>query len=315
MSRCIRCDSLAPGEHRCPHDKLCLAFYVVSHCAECKAFKERQEPLFDAADGIEAKPFLKWAGGKRQLVPQLMKHVPSYSGRYFEPFLGGGAMFFALKPESAVLADTNSRLVRTYRGVGDSVEAVIHGLSGYPLSKDFFLTMRGKPIDSTSDVEVACWLLYLNRTAFNGLYRVNKSGGFNVPWGKYKNPTICDEKALRAASLMLRRAELRCADFEEVAESAQEGDLVYFDPPYVPASSTANFTSYTQDKFGLNNQIRLRDCAIRLKQRGVHVMLTNSNTATVRELYADFDSHRLQARGSVAASKKSRGKRIDLLVT
>ena len=281
---------------------------------------EKQKPLFEKGEipELEAKPFLKWAGGKRRLAPQMMKHLPkNYSGRYFEPFLGGGAFFFALKPDSAVLADVNRRLIRTYSGVRYDVERVIHRLSRCPFEKEFFLQLRTRNIDHAKcDTEVACWLIYLNKTAFNGLYRVNRSGGFNVPWGKYKNPTICDAPTLRAASLVLRRAEFMCADFEEAVKGARAGDLVYFDPPYVPTNATANFTGYTKDKFNLDEQVRLRDVALALKSRDVHVMLTNSDTRTVRELYsAEFKIHRLQARGSVAANKKSRGKRIDLLMT
>jgi DNA adenine methylase len=273
--------------------------------------------MFNGDDAV-AKPFLKWAGGKRQLVPQLLAHVPAYSGRYFEPFVGGGAMFFALEPGHAVLGDTNRRLIRAYGGVRYNVEGVIAKLSGYPFDKGFFLELRGKDIDACKDdVEVACWLLYLNKTAFNGLYRVNRNGGFNVPWGKYKNPTICDAENLRAVSNALRCADFVCGDFEYAVRGAKEGDLVYFDPPYVPSSSTSNFTSYTEGKFNLNEQVRLRDVALKLKDRGVHVMLTNSNTSVVRDLYGldEFKLRRINARGSVAAKGKSRGKRVDLLIT
>jgi DNA adenine methylase len=279
--------------------------------------QRRQERMFDGYHGVDAKPFLKWAGGKRKLVAQLLSRVPtSWTGRYFEPFLGGGAMFFALNPDTAVLGDINQRLMRAYGGVRYDVEVVIEKLKGYPLSKEFFLELRAKNIDDCKDdTEVACWLIYLNKTAFNGLYRVNKNGGFNVPWGKYKNPTICDEKNLRAVSLVLRRAEFVCGDFEYVVRDARKGDLVYFDPPYVPTSSTANFTSYSEGKFNLNEHVRLRDCAIRLKEEGVHVMVTNSDTLAVRELWADFKVRRLATSGSIAAQSASRGRRIDLLMT
>jgi len=268
------------------------------------------------SEGHAAKPFLKWAGGKRQLAPQLLKHVPSFTGRYLEPFVGGGAFFFALRPAAAVLGDINRRLVRSYIGVRDDVEDVVAELSKYPLDKEFYLKLRAEDVDAyVSDSKVAAWLIYLNKTAFNGLYRVNRKGGFNVPWGKYRNPTICDAGNLRAVSLALRHAKIVCSDFDIVLAEAKRGDLVYFDPPYVPTSSTSNFTSYSEGKFNLNEQVRLRDCAIRLKQRGVHVMITNSNTQVVRDLYIDFTIRRLKARGSVAAKSKSRGERIDLLIT
>lgn len=315
---CHRCDSIVQGVHRCPHGHPCISFHVPSCCSECKAFKDRQVYMFRDPNGAGARPFLKWAGGKRQLIPQLLKHVPAYSGRYFEPFVGGGAMFFALQPDEAVLADVNRRLMRAYGGVRYDVDGVIGRLQDYPFDKGFFLKLRAENIDAKiDDVEVACWLIYLNKTAFNGLYRVNKKGAFNVPWGKYKNPTICDEQNLRAVSLVLRRAELVCGDFEYAVRGAKQGDLVYFDPPYVPASSTSNFTSYSEDKFDLNEQVRLRDVALALKKRGVHVMVTNSNTKTVRDLYGidGFKIRRVKAKGSVAAKGTSRGDRVDLLIT
>lgn len=316
-TRCARCDKPGPDTHRCPHRRQCLPFHLDSACDRCRAFKARQKSLFGTLPDIRAKPFLKWAGGKRQLAPQLLAHVPEYNGRYFEPFVGGGAMFYALKPKTAVLNDTNERLIRTYRAVQSDVEAVIYGLKSYTADKEFFLEMRQKPIDATpSDVEVACWLIYLNKTGFNGLYRVNRKGCFNIPYGRYENPVLCDEVTLRASSLMLRRAELSCVDFEAVVKGARKKDLVYFDPPYHPVSESSDFTAYTKEGFGLNDQIRLRDCALALKARGVHVMITNSNCKAVRELYVsdEFRIHRLQARGSIAANKDSRGARVDLLI-
>ncbi len=318
--RCHRCDTPVadPREpHKCPHGVRCGATHGKVGCLECKRFKERQEPMFDSSvDPKPTQPFLKWAGGKRQLLPQLMRYAPPFA-RYFEPFVGGGALFFGLAPVNAVLNDSNVRLMRAYRGLSVSVDAVIALLKSYPIDKDFFLELRTKPIDdpAVDDVEVAAWLIYLNRLAFNGLYRVNKSGGFNVPWGKYKNPTVCNEERLRECAALLKSATLLDGDFMYACDEAERGDLVYFDPPYVPVKEGESFTSYTKDGFGLDDQVRLRDCTLALKDRGVSVMINNSNTKTVRELYRDeFRFHRLQARGSVAANAKSRGGRIDLLI-
>ena len=313
--RCHRCDTFveAAGQaHRCPHRQRCGA---ALSCVQCQKFKARQEPMFESSVNPKpTQPFLKWAGGKRHLLPQLLKRVPPFN-RYFEPFVGGGAMYFALAPTRATLNDGNARLVRTYRGLAHDVEAVISTLDDYPLNKDFFLELRKKPIDDCAHlVEVACWLIYLNRTAFNGLYRVNKSGGFNVPWGKYKMIKFNEER-LRECAALLQSAKLLEGDFMYACDDAERGDLVYFDPPYVPVKEGESFTSYTKDGFGLDDQVRLRDHAVALKERGVQVMITNSNTKTVRELYRDgFKIHRLTARGSVAASSKSRGERIDLLI-
>jgi DNA adenine methylase len=263
-----------------------------------------------------AQPFLKWAGGKRQLLPQITKHMPSFK-RYFEPFVGGGAVYFGTAPTDAVINDSNERLIRAYRGLSVSPDAVIALLKSYPIDKEFFLELRKKPIDDpqSDDVEVAAWLIYLNRLAFNGLYRVNKGGGFNVPWGKYKNPNVCNEDRLRSCAALLSSATLTSVDFMYAVDTADRGDLVYFDPPYVPVKEGESFTSYTKGGFGLDDHVRLRDCAVALKARGVHVMINNSNTKTVRDLYRNgFKLHRLTARSSVAASSKSRGERVDLLI-
>lgn len=314
LGLCARCDKpLHIKDHKCPHGASCKPFYRKDCCPQCKGFKAKQEAMFEQTNGV-AKPFAKWAGGKRQVVAQLLKHVPTHA-HYFEPFVGGGALFFALAPDDATICDSNGRLMRTYHALATDVNTVIALLQSYPISKDFFLELRARDIDLLSDAEVAAWLLYLNKTAFNGLYRVNRSGKFNVPWGKYENPTVCDADNLRRCAERLCETRIRFGDFEEGIKGAKKGDLVYFDPPYLPIKA-ASFTSYTDDGFTFNDHVRLRDVALKLKRRGVQVMVTNSNTRATRELYADdFTIRRLTARGSVAASSKSRGKRVDLLIT
>ena len=165
-----------------------------------------QQPLWEAAAAV-SRPFLKWAGGKRQLLPELLRHVPQRFGGYYEPFVGGAALFFALQPKRAVLGDFNNRLARSYRGVRNDVESVISLLRSYPHSRAFFDEFRRQKADAGSDADVAAWLIYLNRTAFNGLYRVNRSNEFNTPFGSYKNPTICAPELLRSCSVGLQTAE------------------------------------------------------------------------------------------------------------
>jgi DNA adenine methylase len=261
------------------------------------------------------RPFVKWVGGKRQVLPVLLEHAPARPSRYFEPFLGGGALFFALNPRRAVLADMNERLIRAYKGVRDDVSEVIRLLRGYPYDSAFFYRLREKEIDDRTDAEVAAWFIYLNKAGFNGLYRVNRRNRFNVPFGRHANPTICDEATLRACSNALVGAKLLVADFEAVVAKAKRGDFVYFDPPYVPLSITSSFTTYTSHGFGPAEQTRLRDTAKRLKKRGVRVLLSNSSAPFVRDLYAnDFDLLEVSATRLVNSKVAGRGAILELLI-
>ncbi len=262
-----------------------------------------------------AFPFVKWAGGKRQILPRLLEHVPSQFGRYFEPFVGGAALYFSLRPERATIADVNTRLIRTYAGVRDRVEEVIALLERYPYDETFFYEMRSVAVDALGDAEVAAWFIYLNRAGFNGLYRVNKRNVFNVPFGRYSNPSICNAPALRAASAALAHVELRNEDFEAVVAHAALGDFVYFDPPYVPLSATSSFTSYARGGFGADEQRRLRDVALALKRRGVHVVLSNSSAPLVYELYAEqFEIVEVSARRNVNSVGNGRGAITELII-
>lgn len=262
-----------------------------------------------------ARPFVKWAGGKRQILRELLKHVPSKHGRYFEPFVGGGALFFATRPKRAILADVNERLVRAYRGVRDDVEAVISLLKKWPHDPVFFEKTRSRPVDEGTDVEVAAWFVYLNKTGFNGLYRVNKKNRFNVPFGRYENPKICDPRTLRACSEALANTDLKVGDFEEIASAAKRGDFVYFDPPYAPLSPTSSFTSYTSSGFGLDEQTRLRNLARELKRSGVHVLLSNSSAPAVRKLYSrGFEVFEVSATRMVNSKAGGRGAITELVI-
>lgn len=267
-----------------------------------------------------AQPFVKWVGGKRQLLPQLLAHVPPKFGTYYEPFVGGGALFFALAHPRAVLCDANLRLIRTYRAVRDDVETLIALLKGCAArhSTDFYYETRAVNPDAFNhDVEVAAWFIYLNRTCFNGLYRVNSKGVFNVPIGRYENPQICDEERLRACSRALAHAEIEWTDFRELAGRPLQGDFVYCDPPYAPLSATADFASYTADGFGGKDQADLRDLAGVLKRRGVHVLLSNSSAPLIRELYKDralFEVIPVLARRAVNSNAALRGPVTELLI-
>lgn len=273
-----------------------------------------QQP-FDWDEGRVSRPFLKWAGGKRQLLPALLRHVPSDFGTYFEPFIGGAALFFALHPKRAVLGDYNQRLARSYLGVRDDVESVIALLRSYPHSRAFFDEFRKQPIDRGTDADVAAWLIYLNRTAYNGLYRVNRANKFNTPFGRYTNPTICDSGLLRSCSAALRSADIMIGDFENTVAHARSGDFVYFDPPYVPISTFSDFTRYTNAPFSDADQVRLRDVARALKARGVSVLLSNSSAPMVREIYGKgFEIIEVEATRAVNSKASKRGKIVEYLI-
>jgi DNA adenine methylase len=259
------------------------------------------------------KPFVKWAGGKRQLLPELLKHVPSSFKTYYEPFVGGGALFWELMnmtavaaPFPAALGDSNERLIRAYRGVRDHVEAVIEILKDFRNDEKTFYEIRAtEDIDECADWTVAAWSIYLNKTCYNGLYRVNKKGRFNAPFGRYANPNICDEGGLRECSRGLQNVLLNVGDFERAVRDAGPGDFVYFDPPYVPVSKTS-FTAYGKDGFGIEDHRRLAGCALELKRRGVHVLLSNSSAPIVRELYEGFEIIEVEARRSVNSKASGR---------
>lgn len=238
---------------------------------------------------IQAKPILKWAGGKTQMLNDLLSKVPTSYSRYIEPFLGGGAMFFALQPENAIIADSNPELINMYRQVADHVDEVIQYLERYENTKEMFYAVRSQKWGLLSKSEAAVRTIFLNKTCFNGLYRVNKNGEFNVPYGKYTNPKICDRDALYAASAALKKAEILCGDYFLVLEYyAQEGDFIFLDPPYLPISEYSDFKRYTKEQFYEEDHIELAKIIMCLHERGCYTILTNSNHPLVHELYAPF---------------------------
>ncbi|MCT7951815.1 DNA adenine methylase [Ancylothrix sp. C2] len=265
---------------------------------------------------ISPRPFLKWAGGKTQLLEQYQPYFPASLETYYEPFLGGGAVFFNWQPKQAFLSDINGELINTYCCVRDEVEALIMLLQEHQLkhNKDYYYEMRAGGCGS--NLERAARFIYLNKTCFNGLYRENSKGQFNVPVGRYKNPSICNPDLLRSASAALKFAQIEVKSFDAVLELARDSrDFVYFDPPYHPISNTSNFTSYSRFSFSENDQIRLKDTFAILANRGVKVMLSNSDCFLIRELYQDFKIHVISASRSINSNTKKRGKITELLIT
>lgn len=253
------------------------------------------------------KPIVKWAGGKTQLLKELMPIVPEYDGKYIEPFFGGGALFFALQPEEAVIADRNPELINMYRQVADNVDEVITKLKTYDNDKDVFYAVRALDWEALPPAEAAARTLYLNKTCFNGLYRVNRKGQFNTPFGRYKNPTICDEGLLRAASPVLKRAVIVCGDYLDVLrEFASPGDFVFLDPPYVPVSEYGDFKRYTKEQFYEGDQKELANEVKRLNSLGCHVILTNSDHPLVHELYGGFDIRVVDTKRAISSKASSR---------
>lgn len=271
---------------------------------------------------VRCRPFLKWAGGKTQLLPELLKRVPGAFGTYREPFLGGGALFFAMQPERAILSDINLELVRTYQAVRDNVDDVIgrltiHAEDHARSDKEHFLRIREMRWESMPSGACAARMIYLNKMCFNGLYRVNSRGQFNVPFGKFKTlPTICDSENLRACSWALRNSDIRHAEFTS-ADAAHSGDFVYFDPPYVPVSKTSNFVGYTKGGFGRDAQDALAKLAWHLKQIGVRVLLSNAGTPSVREMYESMGMtvEEVNARRGINCDASKRGDVKEFLIT
>jgi DNA adenine methylase len=267
-----------------------------------------------------SRPFLKWAGGKSQLLPQLARFYPPRGSvrRYIEPFLGSGAVFFHFKalvePKSAILWDNNRELVETFQAVQRDVGQVIRLLKKYQKqhSKDFFLAMREKA--PLSIAAKAARLIYLNKTCFNGLYRVNSRGVFNVPFGRYTNPGILNEAGLRRASELLHGARIEAEDFRYLKVEARKNDFVYFDPPYHPRSKTSFFTAYTRDLFGEEHQRKLAALYRALDKKGCLLMLSNSDTPLIRELYKDFDIREVSARRNINSKADRRGAICELVV-
>lgn len=268
-------------------------------------------------------PVLKWVGGKRQLFETFKPLFPKKISTYCEPFLGGGAIFFGLQPKKAYVNDINEDLMRVYEVIRDDVESLIEVLSTFRNESDFFYAVRdldrNKEIFSRlSDVELAARTIYLNKTCFNGLYRVNNAGEFNSPFGSYRNPNIVNAPTLRAVNKYLNSAEivLTKTDYANVLSEIPKNTFVYLDPPYAPVSTTANFTGYTKGGFNQDEQIRLRDCCNDLTERRIKFMLSNSDTQLIHELYAGYSYNIIpvKARRTVNSVASKRGDVNELVI-
>lgn len=279
------------------------------------------------------EPFVKRIGGKRQLLPVILPHVPKRFRAYREPFVGGGALFWRLRRDGridrAFLSDACPHLIATYQTVRDDVEALIFELGLLPNDEQVYYALRdrfnaafrdaaqgalfGKP-PGLNKIDEATLFLYFAKTAFNGLWRVNGDGEFNASFADYPNPTICDADNLRACHAGLQGVDVQCQDFAAAFAKAQEGDFVYADPPYVPLTATANFTGYCADGFDMADQVRLRDAAAAAKGRGVHVLLSNSLAPAVLELYQGWTIQEVDAKRAVNCKGEGRGLVKEVLI-
>ena len=261
-----------------------------------------------------AAPVVKWVGGKRQLLPQILPLIPKRMTAYCEPFLGGGAVLFALQPKRALVNDLNQDLITVYRVIKENADALIEHLSRHENTPEYFYRIRDLDRDkeayaALSDVEKASRLLYLNKTCYNGLFRVNASGAFNSPYGHYRRPNIVNEQTIRGVSRYFNSCDITffSGDFASVLEQVPKGGFVYLDPPYDPVSDTASFTGYNRGGFGREEQVRLKECCDALTARGVKFLLSNSATPFIRELYGSYRVSIVQARRAVNSVASRRG--------
>jgi DNA adenine methylase len=268
---------------------------------------------------LPAGPFVKWAGGKGQLLSQLEPFFPRPGAyrRYFEPFLGGGAVYFHLQPSSAILTDLNEELITAYQVIRDDLDTLLVSLRKHQDSREYFYRVRDElPLERMTPVQRASRFIFLNKRGYNGLYRVNSKGKFNVPAGRYKTPPrIFDEDNLRAVSRLLRGADLTVRPYEQALASASSGDFVYLDPPYEPLSATAYFTSYTKDRFDEADQARLAELLHELDRRGARFLLNNHDTPRLRRMYAGFNIDVAIASRMINSRADKRGGVAELIVT
>ncbi len=266
-------------------------------------------------------PVVKWVGGKRQLLPVLTPLLPECFTTYCEPFLGGGALLFCCQPQRAIINDTNSDLIQMYEVIRDDVESLILELKKYKNESDYFYMVRDWDRDEQkynllSKMEKASRIIYLNKTCYNGLFRVNSAGEFNTPFGNYKNPNIVNADALRAVSQYFQKADITisCRDYADVLADVPRGTFVYLDPPYDPISDTANFTGYVRGGFDREDQVRLRECCDELDHRGIKFILSNSSTNFIREQYSAYNIITVQAKRAINSDATRRGQVDEVVV-
>lgn len=265
-------------------------------------------------------PFLKWVGGKRQLMPAIKELIPKNLINYYEPFIGGGAVLFDLQPKKAVINDFNEELINVYQTIKENPEGLISDLKTHKNESDYFYDLRAldreESFENLSNIKKASRVIYLNKTCYNGLYRVNNSGEFNSPFGRYKNPNIVNETTIRAVSKYLNTNDITIlnGDFEEALKEIKIGCFVYFDPPYHPVSASSNFTGYVQGGFDIYDQVRLRDLCDVLDKKGVKFLVSNSATLFIEDLYKDYKISYVKANRSINSNAKKRGEIDEVLI-
>lgn len=267
-------------------------------------------------------PVVKWVGGKRQLLDQIIPRIPNRMTSYCEPFFGGGAVLFSYQPSNAIINDINQDLITVYKVIHDNVDALIESLKRHENDKEYFYEMRNidrnkDDFKNLADIEKASRLIYLNKTCYNGLFRVNSSGEFNTPFGHYKNPNIVNEPVLRSVSKYLQKNNISifCEDFSQTLNRIEKDAFVYLDPPYDPVSDTANFTGYNKGGFDRNEQIRLKECCDKLTEKGVKFLLSNSSTNFIKNLYQDYSISIVKAKRSVNSDADKRGEIEEVLIS
>ena len=266
------------------------------------------------------QPFLKWAGGKRQLLKEIEKYIPTKFSTYYEPFLGGGAVLFNLQHKKAIVNDSNQELINAYKVIRDNVDELIKDLKKHENTAEYFYFLREKDRTSEysnlSNVERASRLIYLNKTCYNGLFRVNSQGEFNTPYGNYKNPNIVNEYVLRSVSNYLNKNDIKFleGDFEDALKNIRKGAFVYFDPPYMPISDSSSFTGYTLDGFTMDDQIRLKVLCDKLDERGIKFLLSNSTAPIILDLYKDYKIEFVNAKRAINSIGKKRGEIKEVLI-
>lgn len=283
-----------------------------------------KSPHMESAKPARARPFVKWAGGKGQLLKQLHPLFPKKFSTYYEPFLGGGAVFFSLSPKKAIINDINVTLANTYRQIRSDVDSLIEELkkiekkflsAGEDGRREFYYKIRDRYNSlPPEDLKRCSLFIFLNRTGFNGMYRENSSGKMNIPFGRNKNPKILNEENLRAIAETLHDIEISSNPFEKAVSRAKKDDFVYFDPPYDPISSTSSFTAYTGSSFAQEDQIRLRDLFVKLDKKGVFVMLSNSSTPFIKNLYKNYRQVKVRASRMINSKTADRGEIDELVV-
>ncbi len=275
-------------------------------------------------EAVKARPFLKWVGGKTQLLSQFEAYYPKDFNNYFEPFLGGGAVFFDLAPVTAHLNDVNTTLIAAYKNLKNNLDEIVKILKGLEAqykkgnieerSMLFYRIRESFNKLSSTEIKKSAYLIFLNKTCFNGMYRENSSGGYNSPFGKYKKPPILDQENLVKVSKILKKAKLTSFSFEESVKNVKKGDYIYFDPPYYPRNKTSNFTHYHKNSFTENDQLKLRDIFIDLDKRGCFVMMSNSCTDFIKATYKGFRQEVVMANRAINCKASGRGKIEELLI-